>query len=459
MLAVLDPILNATQRQDIVQVLHRTGDSAEQWQNDVLDVLPRRFGVQGWTQPVESNVQRFAQALNGATALDARLRQHIQRRIGGLFTSNKPVELSTLQDVMKAWCSAHSIPAENDLSDAARTLLELLEGTELETLLTHALPRALPAIGLPYQSWPSIATLDNYVAVVAGAVREIEAYTPLAEPVAAWLRGLVVDVLDRRLPSEPREQRRFAEIAARELRAWQRDLSLPAFSPTLTASDLDTLHADAPTWQSTAMLVLLRDSAATDPATLVLVDLPAALGEITAAHHWNLAQATTLIERFRHVQTALCDLPAALSDQLCGEIAPVFGGNGCAASPAALLRHMREWRSQYVVLPNQPLTADAKLLLDVLQSADTPDELVLQRLPGRMTTLRTPFPRWESWQQRADYRNAFETVAREIERIGTVGEASSDALALWTDLQSRMKHLHSDDQRWLIKMFNDEFHA
>src|SRR5262249_37206009 len=154
------------------------------------DILPKQFGVESWKQPVENELRRFTAALSAATAIDARLRQHIIQRISGLFAGAG----------LRAWRLARTLPANNDLSQLARTLLEQIDDVaDDETLLTSAVPRALPEISQPYGQWPSLQQLDRYAELLRQAVTEIDAYIPLTDAESTWLRGLVTRGLLRPL--------------------------------------------------------------------------------------------------------------------------------------------------------------------------------------------------------------------------------------------------------------------
>ncbi len=449
-LAVLAPELDDAQRADLAQVLRRSAHNAEQWQAELLEVLPAQFGVEGWRQPVESGLRRFTAALSTVTAIDARLRQHIIQRIGALFAGAG----------LRVWRLAHTLPTDNDLSELARTLLQQIDDVaDDETLLTSALPRALPEINQPYGQWPSLQQLDRYAEIVRQAVAEIDAYVPLTDAESSWLRGLVTRGLLRPLHGNAREQSRLAEQVDAELRDWLRNLELPVFATRMSADELRAIDATTEAWLLNGAQVVLGTAGSADPSALLLETLPTALDVTTPHMQWSEQDSELLLMRFIRVREFLGELSHILVDQLCSQLAPIFGGNGNTGTPTKLLRTMREWRREYVLTPSTQLSPDARTLADVLQSPEGPDELLLARLPGKLSSVGAIFTRWVSWEHRRTYSTALTEAAAEIARKGQIGDASADAHALWSDVHSRLAHLSADDRRWLIKMLNDELNV
>ncbi|HEU4326454.1 MAG TPA: hypothetical protein VFS21_25155 [Roseiflexaceae bacterium] len=457
-LAAIAPDLDDQQRADILQIVRRASHSADQWQTDVLDTLPGLFGVKGWQQSVDNNIQRVRVALSAAAALDSRLRQHARERITDLF-AHSAHGTGTDTSPIRAWRAAIHIPVENDLSETARTLLSLIdEHPDDETLTLNALPRALPEINQPYDRWSSLVLLDQYAACVKQAITEIESYRPLTTAQETWLRGLVTRGLTRPLQNPSREQGRLVTQVAVELRKWLDDVKLPAFAANLGIDDLRALDAGAEPWAlAGAQVVLAQHGQEAD--TLLLETLPAALGVLTPSAEWTADDAATLLERFAAVREMISDLTIALVNHLCSELAPIFGGNGYAVNPSAVARKMREWRSEFVLTPSTQLSPDARVLADAIQTPDSPDELLLARLPRRLGGVGAPFTGWSTWDLRSKYQKALASAADEIARKGQIGEASATARALWNDVRSRLAPLDADDRRWLLKMLQDELNA
>jgi hypothetical protein len=456
-LAAIVPELTEQQRADVLQIMRRVRFSVEQWQSDVLEALPEQFGV-NWRQPVEDELQRVRFALRTAATLDARLRQHVRQRISALF-ADKIISHEPGLSAVHVWQAAQIIPKENDLSELGRTLLEIDDVADEETLLTSVLPRALPTIGQPYAQWSSLQQLDQYVQQVAQAISEIEAYIPLTQAENAWLQGLVKRGLGRPLENASCEQKRLAAQVAEELRAWSRDLELPAFAARLNGDELRSLDNDAVAWRSAGAQVVLNAHSATDASKLFLETLPVALGVTTSHQAWTPDDAALLLERFASVRDLVSNITSILIAELCGELATIFGGNGYLSTPTALVRKMREWRRDYVLTPSTPLSGDARVLAEAIQSPAMPDELLLERLPNRLSGISLPFMRWSSWSQRGNYQAALSSAVDEIARKGHVGEASPEARALWNEVRTRLDRLSPDDRRWLIKMLNDELNV
>ncbi|GAB4190517.1 MAG: hypothetical protein OHK0022_03390 [Roseiflexaceae bacterium] len=457
-LAAIMSDLGDQHRADILQIVRRASYSADQWQTDVLDTLPGLFGVQSWQQSVENGIQRVRVALSAAAALDTRLRQHTRERITELFTHGAR-GASAGASPIRAWRATLHIPAENDLSETARTLLSQIdEHPDDETLTLNALPRALPNIDQPYDRWSSLALLDQYAACVKQAITEIESYRPLTMAQETWLRGLVTRGLTRPLQNPSREKGRLVTQVAEELRKWLDDVKLPDFAAHLGIDDLHALDAGAEPWALAGTQVVLAQHGQ-EASTLLLETLPAALGVLTPSAEWTADDAATLLERFAAVREIISDLTIALVNHLCSELAPIFGGNGYAVNPSAVARKMREWRSEFVLTPSTQLSPDARVLAEAIQTPDSPDELLLTRLPRRLGGVGTPFTGWSTWDLRSKYQKALASAADEIARKGQVGEASATARALWNDVRSRLAPLDADDRRWLLKMLQDELNA
>lgn len=458
-LAVIAPELTEQQRADVLQIVRRVRFTVEQWQSDVLDTLPKQFGVQHWRQPVEDELQRVRFALSTAATLDARLRQHVRQRISELF-AHKFSSLESGVSPVRVWRVSQVIPADNDLSELAHTLLlQIDDVADEETLLISSLPRALSTTGQSYAQWSSLQQLDHYAQQVEQAISEIEEYTPLTEAENAWLQGLVTRGLARPLTNPSRELRHLAAQAAEALRAWLGDLELPDFAARLTVDELRSIDKDAEAWRSVGAQIVLNTHSATDPSTLLLETLPVALGLTTTHKAWSIDDATILLERFADVSELVSNLTDTLIAQLCNELAPIFGGNGYVNTPTMLARKMREWRGDYVLTPSTPISPDARVLAEAIQAPDMADELLLVRLPSRLSGINVPFMRWSRWSQRSNYHVTLASAVDEIARKGHVGEASAEARSLWNEVHTRLERLSPDDRRWLIKMLNDELNV
>lgn len=462
----LQPDFPAQDCADVTRILRRASYGAQEWQGEIADALAKEFGVVGWrTQEVKDAVTRFTHALRRAATFDTLLRQHTIHRLTRLFTneqgSDGALPTSSFESVLEQWKAAHPIPDDNDLSNAARILLQQLNNNAvIETLLLMTLPRALPEIGQTYQQWPTYESLDQYVAVVDRAVREIHEYVPLTRAEYDWLTSVVTRGMRQPLDQAPHEQRRLARVVADQLGAWIGERRLPAFSAALTPEELRELFPQVESASSDALLLLLRVNQATgiDAVRFLMTILPQALGINQRSVDWSESDVTNLLDRFAAVCRLLLELNGVLTRRLYDAIGSVFDIHINGQGPASLVAHMRTWREAHILLSNEQLSPDAAVVFHALQTpADEPDTLLLTKLPSQLSPVRTPYQKWSAWSQRQVYVQALQNAAGEIQQLGKVGEATPRVRSLWDSFEQQINELTIDERRWLIKAFNDEF--
>ncbi|NTU79112.1 MAG: hypothetical protein HGA45_06880 [Chloroflexales bacterium] len=459
----LYPTADEQARTDLCAILKRTQYGAEDWKREVGTILPRQFGVEGWTKAeVEQGVSRLGAALKHAENLDALLRKHTLTRVLKPFASTDSGSLAP-GATLRAWLEAHAVPPENDLDETARILLGQIEGSsDAETTLLFSLPLALPQIAQGYQQWRSYAELDRYVGLVAAGVTAVERYEPLTSAELSWLTGIIADVLRRPLASPPREKHRLAQAVAAQTAGWLREQRLPAFAAKLTATDLGDLLPDASPPQIETMLELLRANGrmSAEPAGFFLADLPCTLGVDDPSASWGEAVADGLIADLGTVCGWIHRLQDVMTRRLLNEIGPVFGVEATDSSASILVAKLRAWRQSYVLFANETLSPDAALVSETLSApADDPLTLLFTTLPGKLREVRAPYGSWCSWDLRVTYLRALEAAAAEIAQRGRVSDATPQVQALWESFKSHIVGLSQDEQRWLIKAFNEEFRA
>lgn len=398
----LSPGLEAQICADISVILRRIAYQAEDWQRELSDALPKQFGVEGWSQAeVERAVARVGHALKHAANLDTLLRKHTLSKVLNVFVSDASAPLA--DDLLLTWRAAHPIPAENDLAQDAQLLLAQIDApTDLETTLLFTLPRALPSVGQSYQQWQAYADLECYVKTVAAAVHAIASYEPLTNCEQQWLTMLAADTLRRPLASPPREKQHLARAVAAQCNGWLRDLRLPTFTSSLTAVDLAELYPDTLPEQINVMLALLKSEAwlGPDPALVLLGELPQMLGVTQSSATWD---------------------------------AEVVDG----------------------LLADSP---DATLIAELLAApTDDPLTLLLTTLPSKLSAPKASYGCWLTWGQRFAYLQALELAAAEIAQRGQVSEATPEVHTLWESFKAQVATLSLDEQRWLIKVFREEF--
>lgn len=460
-LQLLYPALDAQTCADVSAILRRTQHSAEDWERELSDALPQQFGVQGWTKAeFERAVARVGAALKHAANLDALLRKHTLASILKPFGSTT-ADTTTPGELLHAWRDAHPIPPENDLGETDRIVLEQIDSSsDAETTLLINLPRALPQIALSYKQWQSYADLERYIQTVAAAVSAVDSYTPLTDAELCWLTGIATDALRRPLASPPREKHRLAQAVTTQSASWLRELRLPVFAATLTTTNLRDIFPDLSAPQAVAMLELLKvDSRLSDdPTGFWLDDLPRALGISAASSSWDETIVDALMADLGTVCRWISKLRDVTAQRLMSDIGPIFGVEANGGGAGTLMAKLRTWRQSYVLFANETLSSDAALLSETLVApTDDPLNLLLNTLPTKLRDVRAPYGSWPSWDQRTTYLQALTAAATEIAQRGQVSDATPHAQALWEQLKSQIAELSQDEQRWLIKAFNEEF--
>ena len=459
----LFPTVDAQTCADLSAILRRTQYTAEDWKRELADTLPRQFGVAGWTKAeVEQAVARLSLALKHAANLDALLRKHTLARVLQLFTAAAEVA-APAGEVLRTWYESHLIPAEHDLDENASIVLgQLASSSDAETTLLITLPRALPQIAQSYQQWRSYADLERYEQVVAAAVSVVEQYEPLTSTELRWLTGIVVQGLQRPFANQPRERGRLAQAVAAQITGWLRELQLPPFVTTLTAPDLHDLFPALAPPHVEAMLTLLQAHAQLDnnPASFFLTALPHALGTDAPSTAWSEVTADTLVAECSTVCRQISTLREVTVRRTLAEIGPLFGVATPEGGAPALVATMRAWRQAHVLFAHESLSPDATLLAEALAApADDPLNLLLTTLPTRLREVRASYGNWQSWEQRSKYAQALEAAATEIAQRGQVSAATPRVQAHWEALKTQIAALSPNEQRWLIKAFNEEFRA
>lgn len=456
----LYPALDKQACADISAVLSRTQYSIEDWKRELPSVLPRQFGVEGWTKAeVGQAVARLGVALKQAADLDALLRKHILARVLAPFIGGEAVTTSPAE-VLRGWRTARQIPAENDLDEDAQILLGQLDSsTDAETTLLITLPRALPKIAQSYQQWRTYDDLDHYAEVVTAIIRAVNSYEPLTPAEQSWLNGITTECLRRPLADAPREKHRLAYAVAAQTGAWLRELNLPAFVATLTLADMTDLFPEASPPQIAAALQLIncQQLLSTDPTILFLADLPQALDIVTPINEWDADVVDRLLIDFGASCQIVGKLHEVTKRRIVQEIAPIFGAE-INDGAGTLLTKLRTWRQSYVLFPNEVLSPDAALVSEVLANhADDPANILFTILPGKLREVRAPYNVWRSWEQRVAYLQSLKAAATEIEQRGRVSDGTPRVQELWESFRAQVAELTADEQRWLLKSFSEEF--
>ena len=460
-LQAIYPELSADSCQDLAHILTRADYDERRWREDLVEALPKAFAIQSWTRSeVNAALKRIETVLPQATGLETHLRRHVIQRIVRLFGASLEAGAGTDETVLAQWQARYVIPEPNDLSAEAKgVLFHVSAGAgDPETLILTTLPRAITTVGKPVRQWERFDLLQPYEEALRRLINEITSYEPVMAGTRTWLVG-VLEALRRNVPTNlPNERQRLTAFVATELSHWLHEQHLPAFVADLSLDELRGLypHADGPTL--TALTHLLGREASTATRMLINQTLPEALGLDPEAEAWIEQAVVRALAQLTEVCRLIEALPRGLHQRLMGAIGQIFVTNATPASSADLLKLMRDWRTAYVILPNDPLSPAARLLYDALGNGeDDADGLLLQRLPTRITEERTAYTNWKRWSTRDDYLVALQAAASEIVAHGKVGPGGERADALWREFRERLGSLGDDERRWVVKTFRDEF--
>lgn len=457
----LYPSLDTQRCTDVVAILKRIQAETKDWMRELDDMLPRQFGIEGWTRAeVERAVERVSAALKHAANLDALLRKHTLTRIIKPFATTAD-DTTNVDEILRTWRTAHPIPLENDLEENARILLGQIDNSsDAETTLLITLPRALTTIDQSYQQWRTYEDLERYVQIVTAAVTEIDHYMPLTNIEQRWLIGVAHEALRRPLANPPREKRRLTQAVASQITNWLYEQQLPPFATTLTVTNLSDLFPDASPLQieATAWLLNFNLQHSANPIQMLLTDLPRILGFDATVDSWNESTIAKLLSTLNSVCDRISNLNNATAHQLLADIGPIFGIEPNGGSVGTLVAKLRAWRQSYVLFPNETLSPDAAMVSEILSApADDPLNLLLTTLPSKLCEIRTPYGDWHTWDQRTTYVRSLTVAAAEIAQRGHISDATPRVQTLWETFKAQIADLSRDEQRWLIKAFNEEF--
>jgi len=126
-----------------------------------------------------------------------------------------------------------------------------------------------------------------------------------------------------------------------------------------------------------------------------------------------------------------------------------------------LMSELHAWRRSHVLLTNEALSPEAATVAKLLEKpGDNPSQFLLTTLPSSLSPVRSPYHAWNNWSQSTTYLQALERAVQEITRLGKVTDATPRAQQVWTDLKTKIRtELSPDEQRWLIKSFQQEFNV
>jgi len=447
---------------DLVRLLKRADYDQHHWREDLLEALPKEFGIQGYTKgEVNVAIKRIETALPFANSLETRLRRYVLQRIAKLFADGIEAPADAPVDtVFTQWRECNAIPEPNDLSAEAKSVLFHVGNWagDAETLLLTTLPRAIGAVGRPVRQWERFDLLETFVGALRQLIVEISNYEPVTPAIYNWMVGMLRVLGRATSATPPHERSRLTDLVAAEVGAWLHDQRLPAFVADLSADELHGIFPDADTETIAALMHMLRHDAISAARRLISQDVPTALGLDLSLESWTEQAVEGALERIAVVRGLVERLPNSLRERVLVEIGQIFASNGMPASSADVLLQMRRWRAAYVILPDTSLSPDARLLYESLGSAeDDADGLLLQRLPSRISEVRAPYGSWPGWSTRECYLDALRTAASEIVKHGVVGPDSENAREVWNEFRRQLETLNDDEKRWILKAFRDEF--
>jgi hypothetical protein len=444
---------------DLKQLLARASYDEQRWRQDLQEELAKAFGVQSFSRgEVTAAIRQLELALPLATSLSARLRRHVLEQAAHPFRESLSLPATApIDELFAQWKERYTIPEPNDLSAEAKGLVFHVETgvADPESLLLTTLPRGVPAVGKPVAQWDSLDLLASYRAQLGKLITEIGRYEPVPPMLYAWLTGVFRAVRGRPLDNAPRECRRLTELVANEVNAWLRGQQMPRFVAELS---VDELNAVAPEGSAQTLAIthrLLTQKPGEALHSLVTVALPRAAGLAHDRADWEEPAIDRAVERLGEACRLVEALPARIRARLLGEIGRVF-------TPQATLDNLthvlREWRAEYVILPDDQLSSNARTLYDTLTALeDDAEGALLQRLPARITTVRAGYDSWERWDTKARYLDALGAAAQEISDRGKVEVRGQRAERLWHQFRQDLAALSPEERRQVVKLFRDEF--
>jgi hypothetical protein len=448
---------------DVTFILARANYDEQHWRDELLEVLPKQFGSQSWhKQAVQEAIDRFTVSVNQAARLESQLRRHILARNARCFVSAVGMQDMPLGEVLQAWRSHYNIPEPNDLSSEAKGLLfHVGEGLEEpETLFLVTLPRALATVAQPYRQWTNYSVIDNYVQQLEALLHEIDKYEPTTQQEYTWLTGIIRDGLHGQLAVAPREKHRLISVVAEQLSIWLQQKRLPTFALALSDAELASVFSNSEPIVITATSQLVQSNFADTNGTvdLLLHKLPETLGITSASDTWVDQDVNQALLKFKQVCELVISLPKALRRAVLNDVGHIFCQEAILETETDLLGYIREWRAAYVILPDEQLSPDARLLYDNLALAEEDMEgVLLERLPARIGEVHASYGQWKTWETKNRYITALSNAAKEIASRGQVNNAGNHVQVLWEEFCEQLKRLSNEDRRWIVKAFRDEF--
>lgn len=447
---------------DLTLMLKRIQHDKAQWLIDLQEGLPKEFGIHGYTKnEVNAALRRIETVLPLAAGLESKLRRHILIAVSQLFTvSFEAPNNMAIDQILPQWRDRYTISEPNDLSTEAKSLLFHVNhgAADPETLLFTTLPRSIPAVGRPVHQWERLDVLETYCETLKRSIVEIANYQPVTPVLSAWMVGILHAIHQPVSTNSPRERQRLVERIATELHAWVHEQRMPVFAGKLTAQELCDVYPMAEPPTIAALLRLIQCDSEIAARHLISEELPKALGLGADDGTWTEPDVTIAIAQLADACQLVMELPHSFRRRLFVEIGRVFDPQSAITDSADLLKQIREWCMQYVILPNDPISPNARLLYDTLGRAeDDASGLLLQRLPARIAEVRATYDNWTQWSLHQCYLDALRVATTEISEHGQVGDGSMKANGLWQDICQRLKSLDADERRWIVKAFRDEF--
>ena len=259
------------------------------------------------------------------------------------------------------------------------------------------------------------------------------------------------------------EQQRLIQRVYPTITDWRRKQPLPDFTLSLGDADLDQLFASAePNTRVAARLLLQTHETTLDGMTTFLLDaLPAALGLASPSKEWQQADVSAALTNLRAACQLVAQLPARLNSHMYAEIGAVFGLDPAHNSTSDTLeRALNQWRTQYVLLPDEQLSPNARTVFEMLHRINGDlAGMILTALPKHLREIRAPYGQWTTWETRQMYLATLREAVAEIVAKGTVKDATVRAQQLWHEFQAGITTLSADERRWLIKKVQDELRA
>lgn len=183
-------------------------------------------------------------------------------------------------------------------------------------------------------------------------------FQPLNEAERRWIRGIVEHGLKKSPISTMTQGKSLRTTVADQVQAWVKHLKLPRFVEQLSLETIrEIMPESSPDTLSAALMLIQRKD---DLASVLMDDLPQAVGAPPDHTQWDEEQANNLIASFAEVCPTLQELPRNLRLYAENRIATLFA---CEDLPASQQWNaIYDWRQKKQIVKPDRLSTPARTL-------------------------------------------------------------------------------------------------